>query len=127
MTIKGNYTYISTNQSTESRLTNNDTTYSYTLHVPKHAANITIGYQVIPALYVSLSGKYISKRYDGVYKIPDVTLDSYFILGAYVQYVVNKNIKLYVEGKNITNKKFFDLYGYNSIPALFNGGITVNW
>ncbi len=127
LTITGNYTYISSSQSTESRLTNNDTSYSYSLRIPNHAANISIAYQVIPSLYVSVTGKYVSKRYDAVYQMPDVTLDQYFILGASAQYLINKNIKLFADGQNITNKKFFDIYGYNSIPALFNGGITVNW
>ena len=127
ITVKGNYTFISTNQSTESRITNKDTTYSYTLHVPKHAVNITVGYQIVPSFYVSLSGKYVSKRFDGIYQMPDATLDSYFLLGANAQYLVNKNIKLFADAKNITNKKFFDIYGYNSIPAMFNFGISANW
>ena len=125
--IKGNYTFISSNQSTESRLTNIDTTYSYTLHVPKHAANIAVSYQIAPALYVSLTGKYVSKRFDGIYQMPDITLDSYLILGAYAEYRVNNHIKIFAESKNITNKKFYDIYGYNSIPALFNAGLTLKW
>ena len=131
LTITGNYTYISASQNTDNRVTNNDTTYNYSLRVPRHAANITIGCQVTPALYVSVSGKYVSKRYDyGLYtssQQPDVTLASYTIFGASAQYIVNKHIKFFADGQNITNKKFFDVYGYNSIPAIFNGGITVNW
>ena len=127
LTITGNYTYISSSQSTESRLTNNDTTYNYSLRIPKHAVNVTISYQIVPALYVSVTGKYVSKRYDAVYQMPDVTLNSYTILGASAQYIINKHFKLFADGQNITNKKFFDVYGFNSIPALFNGGITVNW
>ena len=127
ISITGNYTYISANQSTESRLTNNDTAYNYAIRIPKHTANITIGYQITPALFVSVSGKYVSKRYDAVYSMSDVTLDSYTIFGTSAQYSLNKHIKLFADGQNITNKKFFDIYGFNSIPALFNGGITVNW
>jgi len=127
LTVSGNYTYISSSQSTESRVTSNDTTYNYSLRIPKHAINITIGYQVTPALYLSVTGKYVSKRYDAVYSMPDVTLDSYTVVGASAQYIINKHFKLFADGQNITNKKFFEVYGYNSIPALFNGGITVNW
>ena len=127
LTITGNYTYISASQSTESRVTNADTSYNYSLRIPKHTANITISYQATPSLYVSLSGKYVSKRYDAVYGMPDVTLDSYTLFGASAQYTINKHIKLFADGQNITNKKFFDIYGFNSIPALFNGGVTVNW
>ena len=127
LTLTGNYTFISASQNTESRVTNADTSYNYSLRIPKHTANITIGYQVTPSLSVSVSGKYVSKRYDAVYGLPDVTLDSYTLFGASAQYIINKHIKLFADGQNITNKKFFDIYGFNSIPALFNGGITLNW
>ena len=127
VTITGNYTYISATQSTESRLTNTDTSYTYAIRIPKHTANLTIGYQITPALFVSLIGKFVSKRYDAVYSMSDVTLDSYTILGASIQFGINKHIKFFADGQNITNKKFFDIYGFNSIPALFNGGIIINW
>ena len=127
LTITGNYTYISSNQSTESRVSKKDTSYSYSLRIPKHSVNVIVGYQVTPALYVSITGKYVSKRYDAVYQSSDVTLDNYIIFGASAQYIINNHVKLFVDGQNITNKKFFDAYGYNSIPALFNGGVTVNW
>ena len=137
LTVTANYTYLSIREYTESRVTNVDTAYDYSLRIPKHLININVGYQLTPALYVSVSGKYISSRQDGgliyydanynEHEHPDVTLNDYFILGASAQYIINKNIKLFADGQNITNKKFFDVYGYNSIPALFNGGITVNW
>ena len=127
LTLTGNYTFISASQNTESRVTNADTSYNYSLRIPKHTANITIGYQVTPSLSVSVSGKYVSKRYDAVYGLPDVTLDSYTLFGASAQYIINKHIKLFADGQNITNKKFFDIYGFNSIPALFNGGIPLHW
>ena len=82
---------------------------------------------------MSFNGKYQGSRYDaGGYdasynSLPDVTLNSYFIVGAYAQYVVNKNFKIFADGKNITNQKFFDINGYNSIPTLINGGVSFNW
>lgn len=132
ITISGNYTYIAANQNIESRLTSKDTSYKYSLRVPKHTANISISYQITPALYVSVSAKYVSKRYDAAFDasynpLPDVTLNGYTIFGASAQYTINKHIKLFADGQNLTNKKFFDAYGFNSIPLLANIGATFNW
>jgi len=33
-------------------------------------------------------------------------------------------IKIFADFQNITNKKFFDLRGYNSIPFMFTGGVS---
>ena len=38
-----------------------------------------------------------------------------------------KWIKIFADAQNITNKKFFDVYGYNSIPFIVNTGITFDW
>jgi vitamin B12 transporter len=54
-------------------------------------------------------------------------LKSYFILGAYAEYKVKDYLKLFADAQNITDKRFFDIRGYNAIPFLINGGITFTW
>ncbi len=133
LTVTANYTYLSASQNTENRVNNKDTVYNYSLRIPKSSLNVNIGYQITDNFLVSFNGKYQGSRYDaGGYdasynSLPDVTLNSYFIVGAYAQYVVNKNFKIFADGKNITNQKFFDINGYNSIPTLINGGVSFNW
>jgi len=129
VTIAANYTFIAANETTQNRITNKDTiTYNYLLRRPKNSVNITVAVEPIKQLYVSVTGKYISSRYDvGGYKASDVLLNDYFIVGANAEYTFNNNFKLFADAQNITNKKFFDVRGYNSIPFLFNAGVTVNW
>jgi vitamin B12 transporter len=57
----------------------------------------------------------------------DVDLDAYFLLGAYTEYQLNKKVKFFADLQNITNKKFFDLTGYNSIPFMINAGFTCSF
>ena len=89
---------------------------------------MNIGWQISPRFDVSVSGKFVSKRYDvGGYQKPDVMLEDYFLVGAHANFTANNHIKFFADGQNITGKKFFDIRGYNAIPALFMGGVTVNW
>jgi len=128
LTITANYTYLAPRVTTQNRATNKDTvTYNYALRVPANSININIGYQFTRQLYISLNSKYVSKRYDiGGYQTPDVVLNSYLILGGYAEYVVTKEIKFFVNAQNITNKKFFDINGYNSIPFMLDMGVNIH-
>lgn len=123
--ITANYTYLNPKEINQSRITFKDTTYSYLLRRPAHNFNVMASYQFGNGLYISTSGKYVGDRYDvSGFKKPDTLLENYFLLGAYAEYKFENYIKLFVDAQNITNKKFFDLRGYNSIPFLISGGIT---
>ncbi len=125
--ISANYTLITGDEETQSRKNTHDTTYNYLLRRPKNNFNLNIGYQFAKNIYASITGKSVSKRYDvGGYKKEDVLLDNYFILSAYAEYKYSSSVKFFVNGQNITNKKFFDLRGYNAMPFVINGGVTFN-
>ncbi|MBP6025384.1 TonB-dependent receptor plug domain-containing protein [Ferruginibacter sp.] len=126
--ITANYTVITGDEQTQSRKSVKDTTYSYLLRRPKNNFNITTGYQLTKDFFVSITGKSVSKRYDvGGYRKDDLLLNSYFLLSAYAEYKHGKHVKFFADAQNLTNKRFFDLRGYNAIPFLLNGGVTFNW
>ncbi len=127
LTITANYTYLNPEEQSQSRLTFKDTAYSYLLRRPQHNFNITAGYLFSDGLYISAAGKYVGSRFDvGGYETNDILLDHYVLLGVYIEYNIKNHVKLFADAQNITNKKFFDVRGYNSIPFLLNGGITFN-
>lgn len=126
--ISANYTLITGNEQTQSRKSTQDTSYSYLLRRPKNSVNLNIGYRFTKALFASISARTVSNRYDvGGYQKDDVLLKSYFLLSAYAEYKWKDHLKFFLDAQNITNKKFFDLRGYNSIPFMLNGGITFTW
>ncbi len=127
--ITANYTFLSSEEITQNRITTKDTvSYDYLLRRPKHSVNLTAAVDLAKGLSVSVSGKYVSKRYDvGGYKKADVALDGYFILGAYADYTLNEHVKFFADAQNLGSKKFFDVRGFNSIPFIFNTGVTFNW
>ncbi|MCU0403372.1 MAG: TonB-dependent receptor [Chitinophagaceae bacterium] len=130
-TLKGfsltaNYTLLLGQESMQSRISTKDTTYHYLLRRPKHNLNITAGYNLSEKVEFSLTGKYVSERYDaGGYQVADVKLDPYFLLNAHVSYTINATFRIFADAQNLLNNKFFDISGYNAIPFLLNAGVSV--
>jgi vitamin B12 transporter len=125
--VKANYTYLSVTETTQNRVVQNkDTAYAYALRRPKHNINITADFKITPAFSISATIKYVSDRKDvGGYKLPDVLLNSYTLLGAHASYTFSKHVGIFADLQNITDKKFFDARGYNSIPFMAIGGVNV--
>ncbi len=89
--------------------------------------NIGLNIHPLSSLEIGINAHYESKRYDvGGYEVPDVILNSFCILNAYAQYEYSKNIKFFIDTKNIANTKFFTIYGFNAIPFMFTGGVTIH-
>lgn len=125
-TVSANYTFINPKENSQSRITFKDTLYSNLLRRPAHNTNLNLTYNFTTKFSASINAKFVGKRFDvGGYRKADLPLDSYFLLGAYAEYKLNKNIKFFADAQNVTNTKFFDLNGYNSIPLLVSGGVTV--
>lgn len=125
--ILANYTFLAGEERTQSRKTFNDTTYENLLRRPRHSFNVNIGFQPTSKLFASISLKSVSKRFDtGGFMSEDVLLDGYSVVNAYTEYKLKPAIKVFVDFQNITDKKFFDVRGYNSIPFLFSTGVSVS-
>jgi len=133
VSLSANYTWLHMREKTQSHLDYDDTAYSYALRVPEHTINFTLGLRPHPNFYVGITGHYESKRYDiggfdaNYNPLPDAVLNPFFILNLYAEYKVCRRLKFFVDGRNITDKKFFTIYGYNSIPAMWNGGATIEF
>jgi len=127
--FSANYTLLMSEEITQNRLTTKDTvTYEYLLRRPKHHINLAANLDLCKGLNVALTGKYVSSRFDiGGYRRADISLPSYFIVGASADYVLNTQVRFFADAQNITGKKFFDARGFNAIPFLFNAGVTFNW
>ena len=127
-TLSGNYTLLLGQETAQSRISAKDTSYNYLLRRPKHNLNLTAGYQLKDTWQFSLNGKYVSERHDaGGYQLPDAKLDGYFLLNANASYAISSHVKLFADAQNLLNKTFYDIRGYNSIPFLINGGVTLQF
>ena len=123
LSITANYTFLSPQESKLSSFTSKDTSYDYSLKIPKHSFNLTAGFTINSHLYFRMGTKYVSTRYDfGGYK-----LDEYMLVNAYAEYKFNNKVKLFADFQNIGNVQFFETRGYNSIPRYFMGGVLLKF
>jgi len=116
-TFSANYTLMNGQETNQNRATTTDTiTYNYLLKRPNNSAGIQWAYEASPKLNFSIAARYISKRYDvGGYAAEDVSLKSYTLINAHIQYNYNKHVLLYADGQNLGNAVFQEINGYNAM------------
>ncbi|WP_293309035.1 TonB-dependent receptor plug domain-containing protein [Pedobacter sp. UBA5917] len=116
--VNGYYAYVEGNTGT----------LNYLIRRPKHTFGINAGAQATDNLYVSANFHYFGKRFDTNFSsYSDEVLPSYNLLNAYVEYALaKKRVKLFFDAKNILNKKYSEIIGYNTPGFNFNTGVTFN-
>lgn len=102
-----------------------DTTYRNLYRVPNHAVNISATYRVNPKIFVSTLLKYVGERFEPVYASAPRQLDDYLTIDLAVNYRFNQILRAFVDLKNITNKQYFDILGYNSRRFNFTVGLEL--
>jgi vitamin B12 transporter len=102
-----------------------DTTFNNLFRRPKHAFNVTVGYQVTEKIFVSGSLRTVGKRYEGQFAAKPVELKSYYTVDLYAGYKIHKAVDLFADIRNINNQQFFDVLGYNA--RSFNMTAGVKW
>lgn len=121
-----NYTWLLGEENAQSRISTKDTAYAYLLRRPEHNLNVTAEYHITTRWVFAITAKYVSERYDaGGFRVADVRLDPYLIMNANTSFTVHDRILLFADAQNLLNKDFFDIRGYNAIPFLINGGVSV--
>jgi vitamin B12 transporter len=125
--FSANYTLMNGQETNQNRATNADTiTYNYLLKRPKNTAGIQWTYEVSSKLNFSMAARYISNRYDvGGYAAADVSLKSYTLLNAHIQYKLNKHLLLYADGQNLGNTIFQEINGYNAMGRMLMLGLRL--
>jgi len=124
-----NYTFLAGKETTQNRITNKDTiTYDYLLRRPAHQLNMGISAQVNTKLRLEITGRYASKRYDvGGYAVRDILLKSYVTLAANAGYQLNKHWRFTADIQNFTSTKYYEVYGFKTMPLNASVGAVFSW
>ncbi len=101
-----------------------DTSYFNLYRIPKHAFNLDAGFRVNQSLYVSAQLRSISEREEFIYGAPPATLDAYTTIDLYSEYKFSTLVRTFIQLKNITNKQYFDILGYNARRFNISAGIN---
>jgi vitamin B12 transporter len=122
LNLSANYTYVKGEVTT--KLDNGkDTTFANLFRRPTNSLNLSIGYQIIPSWNATVSVRSVNKAASGQYDDVNVVLGDYTTINLYQDVQINKDFKVYLDAKNLTNKTFFDVPGYNSRKFNFMAGL----
>lgn len=128
--LKAFYTFvtgqISTNQNGK------DTSFNNLLRRPKHSAALNIEQRLSRRLLVSTQIQYTGERKDAyfdsnTFQTVNVTLTPYTLWDVYGEYALAGNhLKVFLSLRNITNARFTEVSGFNTLRFNGYGGIRLS-
>jgi vitamin B12 transporter len=124
LSFSGNYTYTTGKVTTP--VNGKDTTYNDLYRQPKNLFNLKAGVQATPEFFVSVSLRTVGSRIESVYGSTPIPITSYYTLGAYAEYKMDKRLKFFINFQNLTNQLYFDIPGYSTARFNFMAGINVH-
>ena len=131
ISLKAFYSFVDGNITTVQN--GKDTTYFNLIRRPKHSAGLNAGIKLNEKLFVSTNLSWFGKRedayFDGTtFQTVNVTLDSYLLLDVYAEYGFYKNkLKLFADLRNVSNSKYSETAGFNTLGFNGYGGIRYNF
>jgi vitamin B12 transporter len=128
--LKVFYTYVDGNITT--KLAGKDTTYFNLIRRPKSSMGLSLsssfGKRFYASTHVQVTGERKDFGYDPFFNRFDVTLDPFVLWSAYAQYSFLKNrIKVFADLQNITNAKYSEVYGFNTMGFNATGGVRFSF
>jgi vitamin B12 transporter len=124
MTLSANYTYLKGDVTTQTPA-KRDTTFANLFRRPTNTLNLNFVFEILPKWSAGLGLRSVGKAASGPYDAPDVVLGNYTSIDLYQEFNLNKKLRIYVDAKNLTNKTYFDIPGYNSRKFNFMAGLLL--
>jgi vitamin B12 transporter len=90
---------------------------------PNFVANSILTVQPVQGLTLAPSFRFVGTRIKGQYDAGPATMPQYYTIGFYAGYNIIKQVRIFLDLKNITNQEYFDIPGYNSRKFNFTVGI----
>jgi vitamin B12 transporter len=131
LTLSIYYTYINAQSITKDSL-GKPVVQNYLYRVPKNTFGAFAGVKATKKLYISVNYRNYGQRTDLFYNSNTFgnelqSLKSYNLVDAYAEYAfLNKQLKIFIDVKNIFNEKYAELYGYTALGTNFNAGLSFN-
>ena len=110
-----------------------DTTYFNLIRRPKHSIGLNAGVSVNEKFFISSNLSWFDKRKDAyfdatTFQTVNVILDSYVLLDVYAEYAFCKNkLKVFADLRNISNSKYNETAGFNTLGFNGYGGVRFNF
>jgi vitamin B12 transporter len=93
---------------------------------PKFIVNSRLNWQATPRLMLAPAIRYVGPRQPGTYDIGPDPMPSYYNFDFFCAYQL-KQFRVFANIQNITNQKYFDIYGYRSKGFNMMAGVDINF
>lgn len=94
---------------------------------PNFIVNSILTLQPCQDFTVMPSFKFVGTRLKGPYDVGPEQMPQYYTIDLYSSYDFAKNFRAFVDFRNITNQKYFDIAGYNSRKFNWSLGVSANF
>ncbi|MEM9363772.1 MAG: TonB-dependent receptor [Bacteroidota bacterium] len=113
-----------------------DANYAFTerkgdtaIRIPRHKANLTLGYQLCETTNVSLNYAYTGERNDTDFlSFENVALDAFSLVNLYIDHeLIPNKLKVFLNGNNILNEEFTEIIGFTTRGRNINAGFNLSF
>lgn len=94
---------------------------------PADVFNASGGIQITPKIYAGSALRIAGERLEPVYGAAPKTLAGYYTLDFYGEYIATKNIKVFADFRNVTNREYVEILGYNTRGFNFMAGARLSF
>jgi vitamin B12 transporter len=125
--IDANYTYTNAKDKTPNETSTN---LASIIRRPKNKASLKLNYNFINQANISFDINYAGDSYDedfSFYPAEEIKLSNYTLIDLSASYNLTNYLKIYGIVKNITNKKYEEVYGYGTPGRTGYLGIKLNF
>ncbi len=122
-----NANYVNIDGKIETKTGTKDTTFFNFYRRPRQTINLNVGIELCKNWNMNMGIQSISKRYEAVFASAPIEMPAYYVWNVYSTYSITKNMRAFVDLKNITDEKYSEVYGYNSRRFNFMAGVNLNF
>lgn len=116
-----NFTYV------DGEGTNNNVRLRNLYRRPNFTFNSVLTLQPVKDFTLMPSFRFVGTRLKGPFDAGPAQMPQYYTIDCYAAYEIKNELRLFVDLRNITNQRYFDVPGYNTRGANFMTGISFNF
>lgn len=120
-----NANYVNLDGKIETKKAAKDTSFFNLYRRPRQTINLNAGIELSKNWSLNIGVQSISKRFEPVYNNIPIEMPAYYVWNLYSTYTITKNIKTFVDLKNITDEKYAEVRGFNSRRFNFMAGVNL--
>lgn len=94
---------------------------------PNFTVNSTLTLHPLKDLTIAPAFRYVGERIPGEYDLGGPNpMPAYYTVDFYASYLIKGRVSVFADLRNVTDQRYFDVYGYNSRRANYLLGFTVS-